>query len=142
MTEPEPSLSDLDQAAGPARQQDAPGGGGCARCGRRLIRRRGEGQATCAACRRLPADCRCRSLAGLEEFPPPANPMGVARELLHDRENDGCVTLRDWRGGWQEWDGTRWAESERSAVRSWTYQRLEHAASWPGGEHEHLRAGG
>ena len=96
-------------------------------CGRRMIRRRGDLQETCADCRSLPDFCDCESLADRDPFPAPTNPMGVARKILASRTHDDCLTLRFWRGGWMEWNSACWAEAERKAVESWAYERLEHA---------------
>jgi putative DNA primase/helicase len=63
------------------------------------------------------------------EYPPPDEPMKVARQLMKDdRTVEGCPTLRYWRGGWISWDGPVWSESEKKAVERWVYTRLEHAA--------------
>lgn len=59
--------------------------------------------------------------------PAPSNPMGVARELILEHTEDGCRTLRRWRGGWMRYQGTHWAEVESTEISAWLYQRLEHA---------------
>lgn len=143
------AVSDLDQPAGvvtlaprerrstdkaamtakAGRGGPASASGNCARCGRRLIKRRGDTELTCPACRMLPAECPCGSLNDLEFFAPPSNPMGVARQLLEDRVYDDCCTLRHWRGAWHEWVDGRWVEAERRAITSWAYQRLEPTAT-------------
>ena len=65
-----------------------------------------------------------------EVFPAPSNPMGVARELVKEYRDAGRTTLRRWRGGWMLWQGTHWAETEDTVIRSRLYQRLEHAEFW------------
>jgi putative DNA primase/helicase len=68
---------------------------------------------------------------GGEELPGPGDPMGVARVLIQDHQTDGGeLTLRHWRGGWMQWQNTRWVEAEDKSIRSWTYGRLEHAIYW------------
>ncbi|MGH3627887.1 MAG: phage/plasmid primase, P4 family [Sciscionella sp.] len=62
-----------------------------------------------------------------EEFPPPFNPMAVARALLPTWQHDGQPTLRHWRGVWMRWDGPHWAEADDKLIRSAAYRRLEHA---------------
>jgi putative DNA primase/helicase len=65
------------------------------------------------------------------ELPGPGNPMGVARVLIQDHQNDdGELTLRHWRGGWTQWQQTHWVEAEDKAIRSWIYARLEQAMYW------------
>jgi putative DNA primase/helicase len=59
-------------------------------------------------------------------LPSPSDPMGVARDLIEERQNDdGELTLRHWRGGWMEWRGIHWAEAEEKSIRAWLYERLE-----------------
>jgi putative DNA primase/helicase len=53
--------------------------------------------------------------------------MVVARELMTERAYGGFHTLRHWRGGWMTWQGPHWAEAEQNSVKSWAYNRLEHA---------------
>jgi putative DNA primase/helicase len=66
-----------------------------------------------------------------EILPAPGDPMGVARILIQDHhDDDGELTLRHWRGGWMQWQGTHWAEAEDKAIRSWLYERLEGAQYW------------
>jgi putative DNA primase/helicase len=61
-------------------------------------------------------------------FDSPDEPMPVARQLLEENHTtDKCTTLRYWRSGWNEWNGTVWAEAEKKAVERWAYERLEHA---------------
>jgi hypothetical protein len=62
-----------------------------------------------------------------DKFPPPTNPMGVARQLLAEQERAGYTTLRYGRGGWMRWAGYRWAEDEPDAVRALACTELEHA---------------
>jgi putative DNA primase/helicase len=56
-------------------------------------------------------------------------PMEVAREFatnsyVHD---SGELTLRHWRGGWWQWQTTRWVELEQRAVAAAAYAFTEHA---------------
>src|SRR5215217_1967000 len=60
-------------------------------------------------------------------LPAPGVPMGVARKLLNDYEQDGSATLQFWRGGWVRWRKSHWAEIEDSELRSSIHKRLEHA---------------
>jgi putative DNA primase/helicase len=60
-------------------------------------------------------------------WPAPNNPMGVARKLAAEYQHEGQPTLRRWRGGWMHWRGTHWAETGNDVIRSWAYERLEHA---------------
>lgn len=62
-----------------------------------------------------------------ETLPAPADPMAVARVLLHDFDVDGWLTLRSWRGGWMRWESSCWREVEAAELGSKIYQRLEHA---------------
>jgi putative DNA primase/helicase len=63
----------------------------------------------------------------VDMLPPPSNPMAVARELVTGYQSGDQLTLRRWRGSWMQWKRTCWAEAEDAVVRSWLYQRLEHA---------------
>ena len=62
------------------------------------------------------------------QLPPPSVPMDVAREYVADKltHPDG-VTLRHWRGGWWEWQGSRWQEIEDRAMSARAYHFTEHA---------------
>lgn len=60
-------------------------------------------------------------------FPPPYEPMSVARHLLRDRQVNGVLTVRRWRGGWMVWTGPAWVEAEQAAIASWAWRELEHA---------------
>jgi putative DNA primase/helicase len=69
--------------------------------------------------------------ANAAEVPAPSNPMGAARVLIRDHQNDdGELTLRHWRGVWMQWQGAHWIEAEDKAIRSWLYGRLERAQYW------------
>jgi len=64
-------------------------------------------------------------------LPAPGDPMGVARILIQDHQDDnGELTLRHWRGGPMQWLGTHWAEIEDKAIKAWVYSRLENAQYW------------
>ena len=60
--------------------------------------------------------------------PPPSRPMAVARELVKVLFTlpDGLI-LRNHRGDFFRWGGTRWPEIDRRDVRAAAYQFLEHA---------------
>lgn len=62
-------------------------------------------------------------------LPPPSAPMEVARELVAARYSgpDRALKLRQWRGGWWEWQGPRWVEIEQRAVRAAAYAFTERA---------------
>ncbi|MFV2102811.1 phage/plasmid primase, P4 family [Micromonospora sp. LOL_024] len=60
-------------------------------------------------------------------YPAPYEPLPVARRLLIDRQVDGVLTIRRWRGGWMVWLGPAWAETEQGAVGSWVWGHLEYA---------------
>jgi len=64
------------------------------------------------------------------EFPPPSDPMAVARTLLPDWQHDRCLILRHWCGGWMRWEQTHWAEVDDAEIRSAIYRRLEDAFYW------------
>jgi putative DNA primase/helicase len=68
-----------------------------------------------------------------EVFPPPSDPLAVARHLievdqLHDP--DGVLVVRWWRGSFYLWVGTHWNEIADPAIRARTYHVLEHAQYW------------
>lgn len=67
-----------------------------------------------------------------EKFPAPGQPLAVARQILPDfiDGRTGALTLRSWRGGWLEWTGTHWTESEEAQIRSLLYRRLDHGIYW------------
>jgi putative DNA primase/helicase len=69
---------------------------------------------------------------GGDELPAPSDPMGVARILVRDHQQDhaGELTLRHWRGEWMQWQDTYWAAMEDRAIRSWLYACLENAKYW------------
>lgn len=62
-------------------------------------------------------------------LPPPNEPMKVARVLAHDRYQlpDETPTLRHWRGGWWQWQGSHWGELELRATRAAAYEFTESA---------------
>jgi putative DNA primase/helicase len=69
-------------------------------------------------------------------WPPPSDPMRVARQLIQaDRlcDGDGNPLVRWWRGAFQFWTGTHWAEVAKPAVQARLYGVLEHAAYNKGG---------
>ncbi|SBW20445.1 hypothetical protein FDG2_1694 [Candidatus Protofrankia californiensis] len=63
-----------------------------------------------------------------ESFPPPTNPMRVARRILPTWTFQGQSTLRSWRGSWMRWERTHWSEVDDREVRSGLYRRLEEAS--------------
>jgi putative DNA primase/helicase len=71
----------------------------------------------------------------MDVWPPPADPMAVARRFLPD---DG--TLRYWRGGWMRWQlSGQWVEIERTAVSTELYETLEDATyeKWNESKQQH-----
>ncbi len=62
-----------------------------------------------------------------QEFPPPSNPMKVARQLLIPWQHGEHFTLRHWRGSWMSWERSHWAEVDDREIRSLAYRRLENA---------------
>ena len=60
-------------------------------------------------------------------FPPPSDPMAVARKLMEGRTFAGLPTMLHWRNGWMRWEGPHWTEIEERTVRAECYQRLEQA---------------
>jgi putative DNA primase/helicase len=68
-------------------------------------------------------------------LPPPSAPMEVARDLVADRYTgpSGALTLRHWRGGWWEWQGPRWVETEQRAMSAAAY-RFTETATYAAGE--------
>lgn len=60
-------------------------------------------------------------------FPPPSQPMAVARRLEPDWQHDGHPTLRAWRKSWMRWEGAHWSEVDEQEVRAALYQRMEQA---------------
>ncbi|TSB24029.1 NTP-binding protein [Streptomyces benahoarensis] len=74
-----------------------------------------------------------------EEFPPPSNPMAVARQLVAYWQTNGVLTLRHWRGTWMRWEDVHWREMDDQELRAWLYKQMEHAAylaTTPKGETE------
>jgi putative DNA primase/helicase len=65
------------------------------------------------------------------ELPPPSQPLAVARLLAAEEHThpDGLV-LYYWRGGWWQWQTSRWVERRQDAVRSEVYRYTEHAYYW------------
>jgi putative DNA primase/helicase len=64
-------------------------------------------------------------------WPPPQDPMAVARHYMRRHTLDGIPLLRHWRGAWMRWRTTHWAEVEEGDVQSELYVALEHAI-WEG----------
>lgn len=62
------------------------------------------------------------------EYPPPTNPMAVARQLAPAwRDAHGLLTRRYWRGTWMRWEGSYWREMDDQEVRAALYKKLEYA---------------
>ena len=57
-------------------------------------------------------------------FPPPNEPMAVARQLVASLP---WGSLRHWRGDWMRWTGPHWSEDENPALRAWAWNELEEA---------------
>ena len=70
------------------------------------------------------------SIATGSILPPPNEPMKVARQLAreHYQLEDGTPTLRHWRGGWWQWQGSHWVEVEQRAARAAAYEFTESRA--------------
>jgi putative DNA primase/helicase len=67
-------------------------------------------------------------------WPPPSDPMAVARAALPMWTVADVDALRFWRAGWMVWRASgQWVEVERSAVSSTLYETLEHAV-YPDGD--------
>lgn len=63
-------------------------------------------------------------------WPPPTNPMAVARALVegtHTHHHDGLLMLRHWRGGFLHWRDGCWLEDEDASIRSELYATLDDA---------------
>ncbi|TSB24022.1 DNA primase family protein [Streptomyces benahoarensis] len=74
-----------------------------------------------------------------EEFPPPSNPMAVARQLVEHWQCGGVLVLRHWCGTWMRWEDMHWREMDDQELRAWLYKQMEHAtyeAVTPKGETE------
>jgi putative DNA primase/helicase len=68
-----------------------------------------------------------------EVWPPPTNPMAVARQAIEDRSltsADGVLLVRWWRGAFYLWCGTHWEDVSDSAIKAMLYSALEHAWYW------------
>lgn len=58
-------------------------------------------------------------------YPSPGAPLDVARKLFAGYRTDtGLRTLLSWRGGWQRWDRTHWAELDMAKLRAEIYDVL------------------
>jgi putative DNA primase/helicase len=58
-------------------------------------------------------------------YPSPGAPLDVARKLFaRYRTDTGLRTLLSWRGGWQRWDRTHWAELDMAKLRAEIYDVL------------------
>jgi putative DNA primase/helicase len=66
-------------------------------------------------------------MSNAKKLPPPSNPMAVARVMAIGFQSGGHLTLRRWRGSWMQWQESFWAEVPVGQVRTWMYERLEHA---------------
>jgi putative DNA primase/helicase len=76
--------------------------------------------------RPLPSPSPTRSEERL--FPPPSDPLPVARKLVAARyAHEGGLTLHHWRGGWWGWRRSHWIELEVGAIRQDAYTFTEHA---------------
>jgi putative DNA primase/helicase len=64
-------------------------------------------------------------------WPPPQDPMAVARRYMQEYTKDGMPLLRRWRGAWMRWETTHWAEADDATVKAELYKALEHA-TWAG----------
>jgi hypothetical protein len=69
-----------------------------------------------------------RQSGGGGVWPPPSDPMAVARDIAGLWTHGDVVALRYWRGGWMVWKPTgQWVEVERTATSAAIYDALEHA---------------
>ena len=74
-----------------------------------------------------PSD-RQRRRTEVEVWPPPADPMAVARVAVVMWTRGDVTALRFWRAGWMTWlPSGQWVEVERSAIAARLYERLEYA---------------
>ncbi|MCW2899179.1 MAG: NTP-binding protein [Streptosporangiaceae bacterium] len=63
-----------------------------------------------------------------QEYPPPTNPMAVARRLSPAwRDENNILTRRYWRATWMRWERSYWREMDDQEVKSSLYKKLEHA---------------
>jgi putative DNA primase/helicase len=61
-------------------------------------------------------------------YPPPTAPYAVAKQLYTGcRDENGVRNLLAYRGGWELWRTTHWAEVDPAEVRARVYLALEHA---------------
>jgi putative DNA primase/helicase len=69
------------------------------------------------------------------EYPPPSDPMAVARKIVADHKfenRDGILTIRRWRGEYYCYTGDHWVPTEDPAIYERLYKVLEHAYYWVG----------
>ncbi|MCF7548913.1 phage/plasmid primase, P4 family [Pseudonocardia sp. WMMC193] len=67
-------------------------------------------------------------------YPPPSEPLTVARQLVHERTAQGVPLIGYWRGAWMDYTGPAWREAEATAMRKWLYLRLDEVVyeEWDG----------
>ena len=58
-------------------------------------------------------------------WPPPSEPMRVARRFLAQLTLDDVPLTRHWRGSWYTWVGSHWAVRENAEIRKDVYSVLE-----------------
>lgn len=90
------------------------------RCGRPLVTRTGDLEATCGECRSRPDYCDCEVIASGPRDPLPKEPMtdlGYARRLIHVY-GDRLRYVVAWKR-WLVWDGGRWAADADGQAQRW-----------------------
>ncbi len=63
----------------------------------------------------------------VEVYPPPWEPMAVAREIISDLQRDEKDSLYYWRASWMGWQGAQWREAEEVEIKRIIYTTLENA---------------
>ena len=86
-------------------------------CGRPMVTRAGDLEATCGECRSKPDACDCEPL-GDDPLPrEPRTDLGYARRLIHVY-GDRLRYVPAWHR-WLVWDGTRWAHDATGQAQRW-----------------------
>lgn len=63
----------------------------------------------------------------LDVYPPPSEPMAVAREIISELQRYEKDSLYFWRGSWMGWQKSQWREVEGVEIRKIIYTTLENA---------------
>ena len=86
-------------------------------CGRPMVARAGDLEATCGECRSKPDSCECEPL-GDDPLPrEPRTELGYAHRLIHVY-GDRLRYVPAWRR-WLVWDGSRWAHDATGQAQRW-----------------------